>query len=81
MAIFSHQRDAFGALRDTAHAFFSGIWANLPHRPRFTRLVVGPTGSGKSHVVRELARNLGLPLLHLCASSWIPLGAARRART
>ncbi len=78
MAIFSHQQDVFAALCDTARAFFDGKWTTLRHRPRFTRLVVGPTGSGKSYVVGELARSLGLPMLPLCASSWIPLGAVRR---
>lgn len=78
MRIFSHQREVFRALQDTARAFFEGRWVNLPHRPRFTRLVAGATGCGKTHLVREPAKSLGLPLLHLCASSWIPLGAVRR---
>ncbi len=76
--IYSYQHPVFHALHATARVFFGGAWRSLPVLPRFARFVSGPTGAGKSHVVRELARVLRIPILQLSASAWIPLGANRR---
>jgi hypothetical protein len=76
--VFPHQVVAYESLRRTAQAFLQGDWKRLPLRPRFHRLVVGPSGTGKSHVVRQIAADLKLPCLELSATDWMPLGTSDR---
>lgn len=76
--LFAHQLDVFHALRATAEVFFAAQWRGLDVRPRFARFVAGPTGCGKTHVVRAVGSALGVPLLKIVATEWIPLGAANR---
>lgn len=53
----------------------SGAVANLPVRPRAHTLLIGPSGSGKSFMARELGRMLGLPVQLINVSSWVVLSA------
>lgn len=53
----------------------SGTVADLPVRPRTHTLVAGPSGSGKSHIAREIGRMLGIPTLVINVSSWVVLSA------
>lgn len=76
--LFPHQQLACSELLATARVFFDSDWADLPVQPRFTRLIVGPTGVGKSHLVRSLAAELRVPCLELNSTNWIPLGANHR---
>jgi hypothetical protein len=73
-----HQQAVYSALLETAQVFFQTDWHDLSIRPRFARFIAGPTGTGKSFLVRRLAEQLDLPLLDLAASSWIPLGCSQR---
>ena len=56
--IFEYQRDAFKALRNTAKAFAKDNWFALPVLPRWHCLLIGATGTGKSHLIHALARFL-----------------------
>lgn len=76
--IFPYQEAAYRQLRATAETFFRGWWKDLPLRPRFNRLVVGPTGTGKTHIARQLAEDLAVPYFEVCITNWIPMGAAER---
>lgn len=76
--LFQHQQSAYNELLKTARAFFDGDWQDLPVRPRFNRFVTGPTGLGKTTIVGEVAREIGVPMFQLSASNWIPLGASER---
>jgi ATP-dependent Clp protease ATP-binding subunit ClpX len=78
MTLFPHQKSACSHLLATARVFFESDWSSLPVHPRFTRLVVGPTGVGKSHLVRVVADEMDVPCLELTATNWIPLGANQR---
>lgn len=53
----------------------SGMISKLPMKPRTSSLIVGPSGMGKSHLARELARDAGLPFWEADVASWIVLGA------
>lgn len=53
----------------------SGTIANLPVRPRTHTLLVGPSGSGKSHIAREIGRMLGISTIIVNVSSWVVLSA------
>lgn len=80
--VFDHQEVVYRELAETARVFFDSDWRNLPIRPRFSRFIAGPTGTGKTHMVTALGRELGLPVFAITATSWIPFGASQRgART
>jgi len=74
--LFPHQQEVFDSLVETAEILFSGSWRTLPLQPRFARLLAGTSGAGKSHVVKSVAAELGLPALAQDATNWIPIGAS-----
>ena len=76
--LYPHQEQAFSALYKTGCVFFRKNWQQLPVRPRFARFLAGPTGTGKSYIVRALARSFEVPLLEIGASNWMPLGSQSR---
>jgi len=44
-------------------------------KPRTHTLICAPSGTGKSHMMKELGGMLDAPVLLLNVSSWIPLGS------
>jgi energy-coupling factor transporter ATP-binding protein EcfA2 len=62
-------------MRDLAVLHFEGVPRNCAIEPRLWPLVVGPTGSGKSFLVRQLARYMGAHYLHVTYGGWIVQGA------
>lgn len=69
------QRHAFEELAMVGETFFHADWLSLPLRPRFDSLIIGPTGAGKSHLVRAVAAHLDAPCLRVSHGEWIVLGA------
>lgn len=53
----------------------SGAAGDLPVHPRTQTLLIGPSGSGKSFMTREIGRRLNLPVLLINVSSWVVLSA------
>lgn len=72
------QERALEVLSAMAEAFFEE--ASAPHRSpvqlRLNPLLIGPSGVGKTHLVRLLARRLGgVPVLTFTVANWIVAGA------
>ncbi len=80
-ALYPHQQDAFAQLTLMARVLFDRRWRALPVRPRFNALLIGPTGSGKTEIVRRVAASLELPLYEVSASNWMLLGVQNRGAT
>lgn len=76
------QREAFHKLKQMAELFFYTEWPVLYRvEPRLNPLVVGPSGIGKSHLVRALAEDLEMPVLRVTPSSWMLCGAKDQVST
>lgn len=73
--IFEHQREAFKSLRNTAKAFAKENWFAFPILPRWHVLLIAPTGTGKSHLVRALSKQLGWTIYSTFVTRWIIAGA------
>lgn len=50
----------------------------LPIRPRTATLIIGASGTGKSHLARAIAKELGAAFLKLSVSDWVLLGCSQR---
>jgi len=75
---FHHQQAARRELLTTIRAFFHSEWRTYPMRPRFSRFLTGPTGVGKTKLVRQVAEEAKLPLFEVSATNWILLGCSER---
>ena len=76
--ILEHQRAAFEKLVSVGSACFSSQRKTLPIKLRTNTLLIGPSGSGKSHLARAAAKALGAECLVLSAAEWILLGCSAR---
>jgi hypothetical protein len=52
-----------------------------PFNLRLSPLVVGPHGSGKTHLIERFAVSCGMPLLGFTPTSWLPHGATSQPHT
>jgi len=69
------QRNACEEIQVTAEVLWDGGWRSLPVRPRFSKLLVGASGIGKTFTVQHAARILNIPLLRLTYGDWLVMGA------
>lgn len=78
--IYPHQRAAFTRLSAIARAFIHTNFERLPIKPRGNVFVVGPSGTGKTHLAQQVATGAGLDLAYLpiSVSEWIVMGASQR---
>ena len=74
------QLNALRYLQAMADTYFSGE-THGPLQLRLNPLIVGPSGVGKSHLVRELGDRLNLPTLRLTVGEWLINGAAQQPTT
>jgi len=83
--IFAHQKPAFERLLEIGKACFAIQRKTLPLRARTNCLLLGPTGTGKTHLVSAVAKalgvdcELGVGFLPLALSNWIILGGQDRS--
>ena len=73
--IYNYQKPVYDAIRKTMHTHFVTKDLNLPVRPRNHRLIVGSTGTGKTHIAEKVAKELNWATFNINVGSWIPLGA------
>ena len=73
--IYNYQKPVYDAIRKTMHTHLVTKDLELPVRPRNHRLIVGPTGTGKTHVAEQVASELNWATYNINVGSWIPLGA------
>lgn len=75
MILSPNQKNALEQLIPTARLATQINTSHLPISIRTHTLLCGPSGVGKSHLMRSLGEQLGIPVLFLNAGNWIPLGA------
>ena len=68
------QHQSFIKLCEMGEVFFGVDWPKSSIKPRLDPLIVGPTGVGKSHLVRSVAEMLKVPLLRLSYGEWMVYG-------
>lgn len=71
------QRAGAERLRLLGRAFFAQEFRRLSIQPRLFPLLIGPTGAGKTFLVRESAESLGASYLRITYGEWMPLGVSR----
>lgn len=75
------QRAAWNALKETADLYFGGTLRKSRIQPRTSRLIAGPSGVGKTHLVRSFARAQGYGFLSLSYGAWLPAGSKHDENT
>ncbi len=78
--LFTRQQAAFDSLRLLIHAKRCKLHAG-GITPTFHTLILGPSGSGKSHVVRAVAKYEGMGFYEINVSSWLPSGSRTQKST
>lgn len=73
--IYSYQQPTYNALRRTFHRHERSLLVDMPVKLRNHTLLIGPTGTGKTHLVDQVASELNWDVFHINVSSWIILGA------
>ncbi len=68
---------AYEELLEAGQLFFFSDWGRFKVKARLAKLVVGPSGMGRSHLIRGVAREIDVPCMRLTASSWIVSGASK----
>lgn len=69
------QQHVYKKLSELACLYFTGDFSDLPTQPRLFPLVAGPTGAGKSFLVRTLANEINAHFMRICFGDWLPYGA------
>ena len=73
------QWQAYRTLHDYATLHFEGgeNAGDTPLRARLFPLICGPTGSGKSMIVEQVAHEIGAEYLRITYGDWVPAGGAK----
>jgi hypothetical protein len=78
--IYPYQQAAFTRLCAIARAYIHTNFERLPIKPRGNVFLVGPSGTGKTHLAEQIATgaDMNLAYLPLSVSEWIVLGSSQR---
>ncbi len=76
--ILPYQQPVFDRLCATARACLCVDRSTLGLKLRANFLLIGPSGSGKSHIAREISKEMKVPFLSLTISDWILIGNTNR---
>ena len=69
------QKRVLESLLPLARLATSGVCKRLPYTARTASLIVGPSGIGKSHIARVLAKQLNLPIWEANVANWMVMGS------
>jgi hypothetical protein len=69
------QTTAHGRISAMARAYFCRAAAPCSVIPRLAPLLIGPTGCGKSSLLRRIAKDHKAAFLRMSVGEWIPMGA------
>lgn len=73
--IYAYQRSVYESLLRSARAHEIALDNNLPCKVRLNQLIIGATGTGKTHIAEDVGRLLDWSVYKITASSWIVWGA------
>jgi ATPase family associated with various cellular activities (AAA) len=71
MILSPQQHAVLNEMMPVARIATDGSRTGLPLVPRCHALLIGPSGSGKSYLAKEIARSIGLPCLTINVATWI----------
>lgn len=75
MSLSPNQQKVLNELKPIAEIALDSFTKKLPIHPRTHSLICSPSGTGKSHLMRELGDILDVPVLLLNVSTWAPMGS------
>ena len=73
--IYAYQQPTFSKLVRTVAAYKRARECSMGVKPRFHRLLIGATGTGKSYLAGKVGRDLNWQVFEINMASWIVLGA------
>jgi hypothetical protein len=78
--IYPHQRAAFDRLCAITRAYIHTNFERLPIQPRGNVFIIGPSGTGKTHLAQQVPTGAGMDLAYLAVSvsEWIVMGSSQR---
>jgi ATPase family associated with various cellular activities (AAA) len=71
MILSPQQQAVLTEIMPVAKIATDGCRSGLPLIPRCHTLLIGPSGSGKSYLAKEIAKSIGLPCLTINVATWI----------
>lgn len=75
MILSSPQKQILEKLLPLAEIAAYQKFQTMELKPRTHTLICAPSGAGKRHLIKELGKVLGVPVLLLNVSSWQPMGS------